>query len=64
MEREPGTSGYQVRHRRWAVERSFAWLPCNHWLAKGYERNVQTSETLSALAMIGLLVARLEGRVP
>ncbi len=62
VEREPGTRGFQVQPRRWVVERCFAWLSRNRRLAKDYERKVQTSETLIAVAMIRLLLRRLGGQ--
>jgi putative transposase len=59
VESEPGTRGFAVQSRRWVVERSFAWLSRNRRLAKDYERNVQTSETLTELAATRLTVRRL-----
>jgi putative transposase len=56
VEREPGTCGFQAQPRRWVVERSFAWSSRNRWLAKDYERMVQTSETLIELAASRLLL--------
>ncbi|HEX4202674.1 MAG TPA: IS5 family transposase [Ktedonobacteraceae bacterium] len=41
------------------VERTFGWLSRSRRLSKGYERKVQTSETLIQVAMIRLLLARL-----
>ena len=49
----------EVLLRRWVVERSFAWIGCNHRLAKDYERKVQTSECLMKVAMIRLALVRL-----
>jgi putative transposase len=43
------------------VERAFGWLSRNRQMSKEYERKVQTSETLIAVAMIRLLTAR-QGR--
>jgi hypothetical protein len=42
-------------------ERTFGWLSRNRRMCKDYERKVQTSETLIAMAMIRLLLAR-QGR--
>ena len=64
VERQPGTNGFQVQHRRWVVERSFAWLSCNRRLAKDYERKVQTSETLIEVAAIHLVLRRVARGVP
>jgi putative transposase len=59
VERAAGTHGFSVQPRRWVLERSFAWLIRNRRLAKDYERTVQTSETLIAVAAIRLLLRRL-----
>lgn len=59
VERTPGTRGFSILPRRWAVERNFEWTSRNRRLSKDYERKVQTSETLIQVAMIRLLVARL-----
>jgi putative transposase len=56
--------GFSAQPRRRVVERSFAWLVRNRRLAKGYERKVQTSETLIELAIIRLLVRRLAWNAP
>lgn len=61
VEREPGTKGFQVQPHRWVVERSFAWLLRNRRLAKDYERQVQTSETLIEVAATCLVLRRLAG---
>jgi putative transposase len=44
------------------VERSFAWLVRNRRLRTDYERRLQTSETLIAVAFIRLLLRRLARR--
>jgi putative transposase len=41
------------------VERTFGWLGRNRRLAKDYEREGQTSETLIEVAMIRLILRRL-----
>jgi putative transposase len=56
----PAVRGFAVRPKRWIVERTFAWLLWNRRLVVDYERKVQTSETLIEVAMIRLLLARLE----
>jgi putative transposase len=58
----PGTRAFAVQPKRWIVERTFGWLSRNRRMSKDYERRVQTSETLIEVAMIRLLVARLEQR--
>jgi putative transposase len=45
---------------RWVAERTFKWLSRNRRLAKDYERRMQSSETLIEIAIIRLLLRRLE----
>jgi transposase len=59
VERTPGMRGISVLPKRWIVERTFGWLARNRRMSKDYERKIQTSETLTEVAMIRLLVARL-----
>lgn len=49
-----------VLPRRWVVECTFGWLNHNRRLSKDYERLVETSETLIYIAMIRLMVRRLD----
>lgn len=49
-----------VLPRRRAVERSFAWPERRRRLSKGYERLPTVSETAIQLAMIYLLLRRLD----
>jgi len=60
VERDPSVRGFSIQPRRWVVERTFGWLSRSRRLSKDYERKVQTSETLIQVAMIRLLLARLE----
>ena len=46
--------------RRWVVERTFAWLGRWRRTSKDYEQNPRSSETWLYLAMIGLMLRRLE----
>ena len=50
---------FEVLPKRWIVERTFGWLGRNRRLAKDYEREVQTNETLIEVAMIRLILGRL-----
>ena len=61
VERTPGVRGFAVLPKRWIVERTFGWLSRNRRMSKDYERKVQTSETLIAVVMSRLLIAR-QGR--
>jgi putative transposase len=45
--------------RRWAVERTFAWLNRNRRLAKDFEATIASSEAWLYLASVQLLARRL-----
>jgi putative transposase len=51
--------GFVVLHRRWVVERTFAWLCRNRRLSKDYEELNDTSEAWIYAAMIQLMLRRL-----
>jgi putative transposase len=52
--------GFQVIAKRWVVERTFGWLGRYRGLSKDYERLPETSEAMIRLAMIHIMVQRLE----
>lgn len=54
-----GTEGFAVQHRRWVVERTFAWLGKFRRLSKDYEWQEDTSEAWIYVAMAHILVRRL-----
>ena len=58
-QRAAGVRGFAVVLKRWIVERTFGWLSRYRRMSKDYERKLQTSETLIAVAMIRLVLARL-----
>jgi transposase len=55
-----GTKGFQgVLPRRWAVERTFAWLMYSRRLARDYESLTSTDEALIYATMSRLMLRRL-----
>jgi putative transposase len=52
--------GFEVVPKRWAVERTFGWLGRYRRLSKDYEVLTETSEAMIRLAMIHVMVRRLE----
>lgn len=56
---KPG-KGFRTLPHRWVVERTFAWLALHRRLSKDYEFHTQTSETMIYIAMIALMLNRLE----
>jgi len=61
VERDREAEGFKVLAKRWIVERTFSWLGRSRRLSKDYERKVQTSETLTEVAMVRLMIERLAG---
>lgn len=51
---------FVVLPKRWIVERTFAWLGKYRRLSKDYETNPNSSEAMIRLAMINLMLHRLE----
>ena len=52
--------GFELLPKRWIVERTFAWIGRYRRLSKDYECSVKTSEAMIYLAMIRLMLKRLE----
>ena len=59
-----GQRGFVVIPRRWAVERSLAWLTAHRRLARDYERHPATSEAMIRWAAINTMTRRLAHRGP
>lgn len=59
VSRPAGQRGFTVLPRRWAVERTLAWLTAHRRLARDYERSPLTSEAFIRWASINQMVRRL-----
>jgi putative transposase len=57
--RRASTKKFTVEPKRWIVERTFAWLNQSRRLSKDYECRVDSSEAMIYLAMIRLMLKRL-----
>ncbi|WP_405722884.1 transposase [Streptomyces sp. NBC_01537] len=51
LHKDPGQRGFKVQPKRWAVERTFAWITMRRRLACDYERDPAHSETVIRWAM-------------
>jgi putative transposase len=60
VKRSDQARGFVVLPKRWVVERTFAWLGRYRRLSKDYEEQTRNSETMIRLAMINLMVHRLQ----
>lgn len=60
VEKPQGQQGFSVVERRWVVERTFSWLGKCRRLSKDYEALSASSEAMIRLAMIRLMLKRLE----
>jgi transposase len=54
-----GQRGFAVIPRRWAVERTFAWLTAHRRLARDYERDPAMSEAMIRWAAINTITRRI-----
>lgn len=58
--KRPGQRGFEVQPRRWIVERTFGWLNYSRRLSKEYEELPSSSEAMIRIAMIQLMLKRLQ----
>ena len=64
VKRNDDVRGFVVLPRRWVVERTFGWMSQYRRLSKDYEFHPQTSEAMIHVAMIHLMLHRLEAEQP
>jgi putative transposase len=60
VKRTDNEKGFKVLPRRWVVERTFGWPGRYRRLSKDYEKLAETSEAMIRMAMIHIMVRRLE----
>ena len=60
VKRPKEQKGFVVLPRRWVVERTFGWLGRHRRLSKDYEERPASEEAIILIAMIDLMVHRLE----
>ena len=60
VKRTDDIAGFVVLPKRWIVERTFAWLGKYRRLSKDYETLTDSSESMIRIAMINLMLHRLE----
>ena len=63
VSRPVGAKGFVLLHRRWVVERSFAWLGRYRRHSRDYERDTKSSEAQIQLSAIHLMLRRLKPNV-
>lgn len=60
VKRSDDQRGFVILPKRWIVERTFGWLIKQRRLSKDYEALCETSEAMVYVAMIRLMLARLD----
>jgi putative transposase len=59
VSRPLGAKGFVLLHRRWVVERTFAWMGRYRRLSKDYDYSTQSSEAQIQISAIHLMLRRL-----
>ncbi len=59
IKRSDTAKGFEVLPRRWAVERTFAWLSCNCRLAKDFEQIIASATAWLFVASVQFLARRI-----
>jgi putative transposase len=59
VKRPPQATAFVLLHKRWIVERTFAWFTRHRRLARDFEKLPETSEAFIYLAMIRIILKRL-----
>jgi putative transposase len=60
IKRTDKETGFKLLPKRWVVERTFGWLGRYRRLSKDYEKLTETSEAMIQMAMIHIMLRRLE----
>ena len=60
VKRKPNSHRFEVLPRRWVVERTLAWLSRCRRLSKDYAARPESSEAWVHIAMIHLMLKRLQ----
>ena len=60
VERPAGSKGFVLLHRRWVVERTFAWLGRYRRNSRDYELYTQSSESMIKISSIHMMLRRLK----
>jgi putative transposase len=60
VKRAADSAGFTVLPRRWVVERTFGWFGRYRVLSKDYEQLPESSEAMVVIAMIQVMLKRLE----
>jgi transposase len=64
VRKRPGTHHFEVRPRRWVVERTFSWLGKCRRLAVDDERKPEHHQAWVQWAMVRVMVKRLARQAP